>query len=262
MQKYSASLWLYRSGTKDHPQRQYPQCSPPTPAQLCLLLLRFWLTSEDSKGRSRLENHCMMHPMCNICCIEALIIFFLQAVCTITGGVRQEQCSPCINWSDTRQGTFCHTAYLPPNGIYNKDIFTIFYLNHVNTWDQHEIAPFSIIRSIKYEKIINKTWNTKNAHIFFSPWGYISHTTFSLSFNRKLCWCSLCWFIRDVCTWGQQVMCHFLYHTRLSMIIFKQIWKIPIIFTIRDPFFGSTKILFLQNHFIVNLRYFLCISVA
>ena len=50
------------------------------------------------------------------------------------------------------RGHFCHTGYLPLNDIYNKDIFTIFGLNHVNTWDQQKIESFSIKNYIKYEK--------------------------------------------------------------------------------------------------------------
>ena len=50
------------------------------------------------------------------------------------------------------RGHYYHTGYLPQTGIYNKDNFTIFGLNHVNTWEQQEMESFSIKSSIKYEE--------------------------------------------------------------------------------------------------------------
>ena len=91
-----------------------------------------------------------------------------------------------------------------------------------------------------------KTWNTSHLHPLWElPCSirHFCHTTFSPSFSRKTV-LMFTLFIRDVYTWDQQVMCHFLYHTWFSMsysLILKQIWKIPIIFMIRDTFLETLK---------------------
>ena len=92
--------------------------------------------------------------------------------------------APVLTALKQGRGHFCHTGYLPKNGIYNQDIFTIFGLNHINTWDQQEIESFLIRSSNKYEKYFMKL-GIQKMRTFFSPRGHFCHTTFSPSFDRK-----------------------------------------------------------------------------
>ena len=189
----------------------------------------------------------MIHPRCNICCIEALVIFFLQAICTITGGVRQELRSPCINRSDISQGTFLsHRLFAPKWHLEWR------YLHHFWSPSCQHLGPTGnrifFNKKLYYVwKIIHKTWNTKKKAHFFRTGDIFVIPPFQPVFLEKTCKCSLSWFIRDAYTWDQQVMCHILGHTRFLRsysLIFKQIWKNSNFFTIRDTFFEALNLYF------------------
>ena len=119
-------------------------------------------------------------------------------------------------------------------------VFTKLGIQKIRTFFSHLLRHWSY-------SYIKKTWNTKNTLIFFAPGTFLSHHLFSHFSQKKTCKCSLSWFIRDVYTWDQQDICHFLGRTmflRSYSLIFKQIRK--------NPFFYDS------GHFFEALNLYFC----
>ena len=144
---------------------------------------------------------------------------------------------------DTRQGTFLsHWVFVQKWHLEWR------YLYHFRSQSCQPLVPNRLIfkKNLHWVwKLIHRAWIIRKKHSFTHQ-GHFVMPAFYPVLIEKTCKCSLPFIIRNIYTWDQQGMCHFLCQTRLFMsysLLLKQI------FTIRDTFFNG------KNFFVAKLLY-------